>query len=106
MINDVVKLITSTVTTTVDTYGDEVISRTSREVFAGVQSVGYKEFYEAATVGLKPEIKFILQDYEDYEGEKELAYNGIRYQIIRSYRTQNNMIELTCGGGVREIAHT
>lgn len=106
MINDVVKLITSTVTTTVDTYGDEVIPRTSREVFAGVQSVGYKEFYEAATVGLKPEIKFILQDYEDYEGEKELAYNGIRYQIIRSYRTQNNMIELTCGGGVREIAHT
>lgn len=106
MINDVVKLITSTVTTTVDTYGDEVISRPAREVFAGVQSVGYKEFYEAATVGLKPEIKFVLQDYDDYEGEKELAYNGIRYQIIRSYRTQNNMIELTCGGGVRDIAYT
>lgn len=106
MINDVIKLITTTVSTTMNTYGDYDVTRTPREVFAGVQSVGYKEFYEAATVGLKPEIKFILQDYEDYENEKELAYNGIRYQIIRTYRTQNNMLELTCGGGVRDIAYS
>lgn len=106
MINDVIKLITTTVSTTSNTYGDKEVVRTAREVFAGVASVGYKEFYEAATVGLKPELKFILQDYEDYDNEKELAYNGVRYQIIRTYRTQNNMLELTCGGGVREIAHS
>ena len=106
MMNDVIKLIRTTVSTTLNSVGDYETVTTDREVFCGVQSVGYKEFYEAATVGMKPEIKFILQDYEDYDGEKELAYNNVKYPIIRTYRTQNNMLEIVCGGGVREVAHT
>ena len=106
MMNDVIKLIRTTVSTTLNSVGAYETVTTDREVFCGVQSVGYKEFYEAATVGMKPEIKFVLQDYEDYDGEKELAYNGVKYPIIRTYRTQNNMLEIVCGGGVREVAHT
>lgn len=104
--NDVIKLIQTTISTTRNSVGDYPVVRTDREVFAGVRSIGTKEFYEAATVGLKPEVKFILQDYEDYEGEKELAYNGVRYQIIRTFRGMNNLLEITCGGGVRDIAHS
>ena len=49
-------------------------------------SVGVKEFYEAAAVGLQPELKFILSDYLDYNGETCLEYDGKRYRIARTYR--------------------
>lgn len=104
--NDVISLITCTVSTTMNSVGDYPTIRSDREVFADVKSVGQKEFYEAATVGLKPELKFVLQDYEDYQGEKELAFNEVRYQVIRTFRTPNDRLEITCGGGVRDIAHT
>ena len=104
--NDVIKLITTTVSTTVNSQGDYPVVRSDREIFAGVRSIGTKEFYEAATAGMKPEIKFVIQDFLDYEGEKELSYNGYRYQIIRTYRTETNQLEITAGGGVRDIAHT
>jgi phage head-tail adaptor, putative, SPP1 family len=104
--NDIIKFITTTVSTTVNSQGDYPATRTDRNVFVLVKSIGTKEFYEAATAGMKPEIKFVIQDYLDYEGEKELAFNGFRYQILRTYRTQNNQLEITAGGGVRDIAHT
>ena len=104
--NDVIKLITTTVSTTINSQGDFPVTRTDREIFAEVKSIGTKEFYEAATAGMKPEIKFVIQDYLDYEGEKELSFNGVRYQVIRTYRAQNNQLEITVGGGVRDIAHT
>lgn len=106
MMNDIIKLITTTVSTTVNSQGDYPVTRTDRQIFADVKSIGTKEFYEAATAGMKPEIKFVIQDYLDYEGEKELSYNGFRYPIIRTFRTQTNQLEITVGGGVREIAHT
>ena len=104
--NDIIKFLTTTVATTVNSVGDFDVTRSERQVFADVRSVGMKEYYEAVTTGLKPEIKFILQDYGDYQGEKEVAYNGIRYEITRVYRTDTNQLELTCSGGVRDIAHT
>ena len=104
--NDIIKFLTTTVSTTVNSVGDFDKTRIERQVFAEVKSVGMKEYYEAVTLGLKPEIKFVLQDYDDYQGEKEVAYNGIRYEVTRVYRTENNLLELTCSGGVRDIAHT
>lgn len=104
--NDVIKLITTTVATTVNSVGDYPITRADRQIFCEVRSIGMKEFYEAATVGIKPEIKFVIQDYLDYQGEKELVYNGFRYPIIRTYKTMSNMLEIIAGGGVRDIAHT
>ena len=104
--NDVIKLITTTVSTTMNSQGDYDVTRIDRQIFAGVKSIGTKEYYEAVTVGLKPEMKFVIQDYEDYQGEKELAYNGFRYEVIRTFRTQTNQLEITVAGGVRDIAHT
>lgn len=79
----------------VDAYGDAVLVETSREVFAEIASVGLKEFYQAAAVGLQPELRFILQDYLDYEGEQLLEHNGTRYRVLRTYRT-GQRLELTC----------
>ena len=104
--NDVIQLLTTTVSTTVNSVGDFDKTRISRQVFADVRSIGMKEYYQAVTTGLKPEIKFVLEDYNDYQNEKEIAYNGIRYEVIRAYRTTTNLLELICAGGVRDIAHT
>lgn len=60
---------------------------TSRTVFCGVRSIGQKEFYEAQAVDFYPEIKFILADHLDYEGERLCEYKGQRYSVLRTFRT-------------------
>lgn len=74
-------------TQTPDEYGDIVAVETPREVFARISSIGQKEFYQAQAVGLQPELKFILSDYLDYEGETLVEHDGQRYRVLRTYRT-------------------
>lgn len=68
---------------------------TSRQVFCSVRSVGMSEAYQAMSNGLHPQFVFVLSDYGDYEGEKIVLYNNVRYRVIRTYRN-NQSIELTC----------
>lgn len=84
MCNDVMKLITQTHTT--DSYGYDTVVETSREVFCHVQSVGMNEKYEALAIGLKPEYKFILEDYYEYEDEEWVEFELKRYRVLRTYR--------------------
>ncbi len=77
-----------------DEYGDPKITETTREVLATLSSVGQKEFYQAHAVGLKPEMKFILADYLDYEGEDLLEHGGVRYRVLRTYRN-GQRLEIT-----------
>jgi len=121
MYNDVIYLIKDT--RTVNEYGDMVTTQTERAVFAQVKSIGQSEFYQAAAVGLKPEIKFVIADYLDYDEEKKLRYTpfppevnpseGLTpslgdypsntttdiYDILRTYRT-GNALEIVCYRGV------
>ena len=90
--NEVISLIKQT--DGVDAYGDSVITETAREVFAKLGSIGQKEFYQAHAVGLKPELKFVLTDYLDYEGESLVQYEGQRYRVLRTYR-KGQELELT-----------
>lgn len=73
-------------------------------VFAGLRSIGMKEFYQAQTAGSKPEIKFVITDHMDYQGQKYLIHNDIRYKVLRTYRTSGNELEITCYGGVRNAS--
>lgn len=79
----------------VDDYGDLVTVETPRQVFCRVESIGTKEFYQAAATGLKPEIKFVLADCYDYNGEQLIDYQGTRYRVLRTYRTGQEL-EITC----------
>lgn len=90
--NEVISLIKQT--DGVDAYGDPAITETAREVFAKLGSIGQKEFYQAHAVGLKPELKFVLTDYLDYEGESLVQYEGQRYRVLRTYR-KGQELELT-----------
>ena len=73
-------------TTGADDYGDPTVAETSREVLARLGSIGQSEFYQAHAVGLKPELKFILADYLDYENETLVEYLGQRYRVLRTFR--------------------
>lgn len=103
MYDNVIKLVKESSKT--NEYGDMVAEKTERTVFAELRSIGQSEFYQAQAVGLKPEIKFVLADYLDYQGEdilKYQAYNEAKeneYTIIRTYRA-NNQLEMICKRGV------
>lgn len=102
MYDSVIKLITET--NTVDEYGDTVTVETERTIFAEVKSIGQIEFYQAQAVGLKPEIKFVIADFADYQNEKKLKYTPFGgteevYTILRTFRTRYNL-EIVCKRGI------
>ena len=82
--NEILELIATT--SGVDEYGDPTTTETRRRVFCRLASIGQKEFYQAQAVGLQPELKFVLADYLDYNGEILVEYAGQRYRILRTYR--------------------
>ena len=90
--NEVLTLIRQTSGT--DDYGDPVVTETTRTVFAKLGSIGQKEFYQAHAVGLKPEMKFVLADYLDYDDEPFVEYGGQKYRVLRTYR-KGQELELT-----------
>ena len=59
----------------------------TRETFAALRSIGQQEFYASHATDFNPELKFVLADYLEYEGENLVEYNGQRYRIVRTYRT-------------------
>ena len=74
--------------------------QSERTVFAKVLSIGMNEFYQASSTGFKPELKFEIADYMDYDNEKELIYNKVKYQVLRTYRKNKKQLEITVYGGV------
>ena len=82
--NEVLTLIRQSLTT--DAYGDPVTTEATRDVFGRLGSIGQAEFYQAHAVGLKPELKFILADYLDYENETLVEYQGQRFRVLRTFR--------------------
>lgn len=103
MYDQVIKLVAST--KMLDEYGDQNATRTERQVFAALKSIGQSEFYQAQALGLKPELKFILPDYLEYQNEKHLKYRGFNeteeqiYSVIRTFRSGNEL-EIVCKRGV------
>lgn len=82
-----------------DETGELISIATEREIFAKIVSLGQQEFYQAQANGLKPELKFEIADYLDYENEKKLIHEGIEYDVLRTFR-KGRMLEITVYGGV------
>ena len=103
MYNEVIYLLATQ--SEVNEVGDQIEKQEKAMRFAKIKSIGQSEFYQAQAQGLKPEIKFILPDYLDYNNQEELIYNNFRYKVLRTYRTDKNELEIVCYGGVRlEVA--
>lgn len=103
MYNDIIKLVS------VREFGSDGLGNINREesersVYAELRSIGTTEFYQAQALGLKPEVKFVIADYLDYQGEEVLKYSGYEskeevYRVIRTFRNGNEL-EITCKRGI------
>ena len=69
-----------------DQYGNEIVTKTSRDVMCQAYGVTRSEFYAAATNDLHPEWTIRLSDFADYDGEKLAKFHGVFYSIIRVFR--------------------
>ena len=79
-----------------DEYGQQIPSDPIiTKVLCKTKSVGRREHYSAAQVGLQLDIVIVLKNYE-YEGQDQLMFNKKKYQIERTYSTSYEEIELMC----------
>lgn len=83
--NDVLTLIKRTPGKDAD--NRPIITEATRDVFCGLKSIGMTEFYQAHAQDFHPEAKFVLADYLDYNNETMCQHNGQRYNVLRTYRT-------------------
>lgn len=101
MYNEIIKLVAET--KTINEFGDTETEYTENEVFAEIKSITQTETYQAMAQDLKPELKFVLADFYDYNNEKIVKYTQFdteeEYSVIRTYRT-NNELEIVVKKGI------
>lgn len=94
MWNDEVILLEQTYT--VDDLGQQIDGPPiETKVLCKKNSVGRREHYSAAQVGLQLDIVVVVKNYE-YEEQDQLMFNNKKYQIERTYSTSYEEIELMC----------
>jgi len=64
-------------------------------VYCAPISIGQREFSVAAQVGLKAQLTLII-DHDEYDGEKVVEYNRMKYSVYRTFVRGDGDIELYC----------
>lgn len=75
------------------------VTRTERMVYCTVRSVTRSEYYTALNAGIATEFVFALAVAEEYQGERRVRYRDGIYDVVRTYMTEEDGIELTVGRG-------
>lgn len=84
-------------TSTFDEYGNEIRQTTTTDVFVQPRGVYSSEYYNAAQLGLKPSLTLYIANRLDYDGQKELTFDGREYSVIRvDWNAQRDGISLIC----------
>jgi SPP1 family predicted phage head-tail adaptor len=101
LFREVIKLVSAV--ETANAMGDPVkVLTKSADIFADKKSIRQSEFYQAAAVGLRPELTFVIRTIE-YDQEPMLEHNSKTYNIIRTYEKDDELIELVCSGVVNGV---
>lgn len=77
----------------------------SNKCYAKKQSVRTNEFYNATMTGKTPNCEFVIKRL-NYNGESELLWNNILYEVIRTIDPKNKFdIVLVCAKkiGIKEV---
>ena len=74
----------------------QAVTEEARTVYCTVRSVSRSEFYNAMNAGIQPEYVFVLALAEDYQGERVVRYKGQKLRVVRTYKTADDGIEITC----------
>lgn len=91
--SDVITLIAES--TSQDEDGYQIATETATEIYADVKSVKRTEFYDALRSGITETAVFTIFIH-DYDKQRLIDYNGIRYKVERVYQTGLDRAELTC----------
>lgn len=84
-------------TYTINDVGDSIATETEHTVFVEFQSIGLKRKIDALATGLNVEFKLLLKDIAEYDDEKIIEYNGIRYNVKNVFIRDDQHVELTVG---------
>lgn len=76
---------------------------TRREVFASLRSIGQSEFYQAHAIDYHPELKFVLADVLDYEGETLILHEGTLYRVLRTFRKGQELEIVVTSASAEEV---
>jgi hypothetical protein len=84
--------------------GDSIGVEERQVILCDVLSVTRSEHYAAASLEMKPEIVFIVNQY-DYDKQSTVEFEGAKYSVIRSFKPKKSKgiddfetIELVCSG--------
>ena len=80
-------------TYTEDAYGVMTPATAERLVYANVRNVSQSEFFDGGRAGLNPEFKMTMFAF-DYQGEKVVKYNGLYFEVYRTYLAGTDTLEL------------
>ena len=89
--SDVITLLKATKTQNAYGVWEETLAR--RNVFCQVDSVTRSEFFDGGRNGLNPEFRFTMF-FGDYDGEREVIYNGKSYSVYRTFHARTDELEL------------
>lgn len=94
---DSIATLKSVSTSSYESYGNETIVYSNKDVYVQPRSVYQSEFYNASQTGLHPSITFTLTNRADYDGERLIEWNGKLYNVIRAdWSAQRDAINLIC----------
>lgn len=87
-----------------DALGQQVATKSSRQVYANEYAVTSTEYYTAGLSGLKPERSYQVRSC-DYEGESLLHVDGVEYDIVRAER-RGEWTRLVCQRRAGNVAQS
>lgn len=80
-----------------DKYGNESYTMEETTVYVQPRGVYSSEFYNAAQLGLKPSITFVLANRADYADQPIIKFHDKDYNVIRvDWDAQRDNINLIC----------
>lgn len=82
---------------TYDDYGNLIQTVVETQVYVQPRGVYASEFYQAAQVGIKPSVTLYLTNRADYDGQKEVEFQGTAYEVVRvDWNAQRDGLSLVC----------
>lgn len=77
-------------------YGEEIATKTSRQIFATLQSVGRSEWFKAAQNDLQSSF-VVITPAVNYDAEKIVEIDGEEYAVYRTFlQNDSDLIEIYC----------
>lgn len=80
-------------TTSQDSIGQVVTTRTTSDIYAQIRSVSGTEWSNAGLNGIRASYQITCYA-DEYAGQQELILDGVTYEVYRTYERRDGKIEL------------